>query len=38
VGGGRPGEPRLTTSFWFALGDHEAARGQVHRRLWHYMN
>jgi len=28
--------PRVTTSFWFALGD--GARGQVHRHLRHYMN
>lgn len=32
---GRPA-PRLTTSFWFALGDD--ARPQVHRHLRHYMN
>ncbi|MEZ0578027.1 LLM class flavin-dependent oxidoreductase [Nocardioides sp. MH1] len=29
-------EPRLTTSFWFAVGDDP--RGQVHRHLRHYMN
>jgi alkanesulfonate monooxygenase SsuD/methylene tetrahydromethanopterin reductase-like flavin-dependent oxidoreductase (luciferase family) len=35
---GRP-EPRLTTSFWFALDDGSgAAREQVHRHLRHYMN
>jgi len=34
---GRPA-PRLTTSFWFALGDPETARAQVHRHLRHYMN
>lgn len=34
---GRPA-PRVTTSFWFALGDPEAARAQVHRHLRHYMN
>jgi hypothetical protein len=35
---GRP-EPRLTTSFWFALDDGSgAARAQVHRHLRHYMN
>ena len=28
--------PRLTTSFWFALGDD--ARPQIHRHLRHYMN
>ncbi|WP_243059045.1 LLM class flavin-dependent oxidoreductase [Nocardioides sp. SR21] len=32
---GRPA-PRVTTSFWFALGD--GAREQVHRHLRHYMN
>lgn len=32
---GRP-EPRLTTSFWFAVGDQP--RAQVHRHLLHYMN
>ncbi|MCW2797187.1 LLM class flavin-dependent oxidoreductase [Nocardioides sp.] len=33
--------PRLTTSFWFALGDDAPsgpARSQVHRHLRHYMN
>ncbi|MCW2773337.1 MAG: hypothetical protein JWN91_1663 [Nocardioides sp.] len=30
--------PRVTTSFWFALGDPVAARVQVHRHLRHYMN
>lgn len=34
---GRPA-PRLTTSFWFALGEPDAARAQVHRHLRHYMN
>ena len=35
---GRP-EPRLTTSFWFALDDGDGpAREQVHRHLRHYMN
>lgn len=34
---GRPA-PRLTTSFWFALGEPGAARDQVHRHLRHYMN
>lgn len=35
---GRP-EPRLTTSFWFALDDGDgSARAQVHRHLRHYMN
>jgi alkanesulfonate monooxygenase SsuD/methylene tetrahydromethanopterin reductase-like flavin-dependent oxidoreductase (luciferase family) len=35
---GRP-EPRLTTSFWFALDDGDgSARTQVHRHLRHYMN
>lgn len=32
------GSPRLTTSFFFALGDRESARAQVHRHLRHYMN
>jgi alkanesulfonate monooxygenase SsuD/methylene tetrahydromethanopterin reductase-like flavin-dependent oxidoreductase (luciferase family) len=32
---GRP-SPRLTTSFWFAVGDEP--RGQVRRHLLHYMN
>jgi alkanesulfonate monooxygenase SsuD/methylene tetrahydromethanopterin reductase-like flavin-dependent oxidoreductase (luciferase family) len=32
------GVPRLTTSFFFALGDREQARVQVHRHLRHYMN
>src|SRR5690606_35508537 len=32
-------EPRLATSFWFALDDDaEAARAQVHRHLRHYMS
>lgn len=33
--------PRLTTSFWFALDDHDdhgRARAQVHAHLRHYMN
>ena len=32
------GAPRLTTSFFFALGEPDAARAQVHRHLRHYMN
>ena len=32
------GAPWLTTSFWFALGERDAAREQVHRHLRHYMN
>jgi hypothetical protein len=32
------GAPWLTTSFWFAVGEDEAARAQVHRHLRHYMN
>ena len=32
------GTPRLTTSFFFALGEEATARGQVHRHLRHYMN
>ncbi len=32
-------EPRVTTSFWFALDDGDgSAREQVHRHLRHYMN
>jgi alkanesulfonate monooxygenase SsuD/methylene tetrahydromethanopterin reductase-like flavin-dependent oxidoreductase (luciferase family) len=34
---GRPG-PHLATSFWFAIGDRENARAQVHRHLRRYMN
>ena len=34
---GRPA-PRVTTSFWFALGEPAAAREQIHRHLLHYMN
>lgn len=34
---GKP-EPYLATSFWFAFGDADAARAQVHRHLRHYMN
>ncbi|MBZ5738539.1 LLM class flavin-dependent oxidoreductase [Nocardioides mangrovi] len=34
---GRPA-PRVTTSFWFALGEAADARAQVHRHLRHYMN
>jgi len=34
---GKP-EPHLATSFWFALGDPEQARAQIHRHLRHYMN
>jgi alkanesulfonate monooxygenase SsuD/methylene tetrahydromethanopterin reductase-like flavin-dependent oxidoreductase (luciferase family) len=30
--------PRLTTSFWFALGPEASAREQVHVHLRHYMN
>lgn len=30
--------PHLATSFWFALGDGEAPRAQVHRHLRRYMN
>lgn len=30
--------PRLTTSFFAALGEEDAARHQVHRHLRHYMN
>jgi alkanesulfonate monooxygenase SsuD/methylene tetrahydromethanopterin reductase-like flavin-dependent oxidoreductase (luciferase family) len=34
---GRP-RPHLATSFWFALGDRDDARAQVHRHLRRYMN
>ena len=34
---GKPA-PHLATSFWFAFGDPEAARAQIHRHLRHYMN
>ena len=34
---GRP-KPLLATSFWFAIGDPEQARAQVHRHLLRYMN
>lgn len=34
---GKPA-PHLATSFWFALGDPDEARAQVHRHLRHYMN
>ena len=34
---GRP-KPHLTTSFWFAIGDGDQPRAQVHRHLRHYMN
>lgn len=34
---GRPA-PHLATSFWFALGDHDTARTQVHHHLRRYMN
>lgn len=34
---GKP-PPRLTTSFWFALGPEASAREQVHMHLRHYMN
>jgi alkanesulfonate monooxygenase SsuD/methylene tetrahydromethanopterin reductase-like flavin-dependent oxidoreductase (luciferase family) len=30
--------PHLATSFWFALGDPEPARAQIHQHLRHYMN
>ena len=30
--------PHLATSFWFAIGDGEDARAQVHRHLRRYMN
>lgn len=31
-------KPHLATSFWFALGDGDAPREQVHRHLLRYMN
>jgi alkanesulfonate monooxygenase SsuD/methylene tetrahydromethanopterin reductase-like flavin-dependent oxidoreductase (luciferase family) len=34
---GKP-KPHLATSFWFALGDGDEPRTQVHRHLRHYMN
>jgi alkanesulfonate monooxygenase SsuD/methylene tetrahydromethanopterin reductase-like flavin-dependent oxidoreductase (luciferase family) len=34
---GKP-KPLLATSFWFALGDRDQARAQVHRHLRRYMN
>jgi alkanesulfonate monooxygenase SsuD/methylene tetrahydromethanopterin reductase-like flavin-dependent oxidoreductase (luciferase family) len=34
---GRPA-PQLATSFWFALGDQDSARHQIHRHLRRYMN
>lgn len=34
---GKP-PPHLATSFWFALGDPQSARNQIHRHLRNYMN
>jgi alkanesulfonate monooxygenase SsuD/methylene tetrahydromethanopterin reductase-like flavin-dependent oxidoreductase (luciferase family) len=34
---GKPA-PHLATSFWFALGERDGARAQVHRHLRRYMN
>ncbi len=34
---GKPA-PHLATSFWFAIGDPDDARAQMHRHLRHYMN
>jgi len=34
---GKPA-PHLATSFWFAFGDPEESRAQMHRHLRHYMN
>lgn len=34
---GKPA-PHLATSFWFALGEPDDARAQMHRHLRHYMN
>lgn len=30
--------PHLATSFWFAIGEGDAPRAQLHRHLRHYMN
>ncbi|WP_457149141.1 LLM class flavin-dependent oxidoreductase [Mycobacterium sp. URHB0021] len=37
AGAGKP-KPHLATSFWFAIGDGDEPRAQVHRHLRHYMN
>jgi alkanesulfonate monooxygenase SsuD/methylene tetrahydromethanopterin reductase-like flavin-dependent oxidoreductase (luciferase family) len=34
----RKGKPHLATSFWFAIGDGDDPRAQVHRHLRRYMN
>ena len=34
---GKP-KPHLATSFWFAIGDGDEARAQVHHHLRRYMN
>lgn len=34
---GKPA-PHLATSFWFAIGDGDGARDQIHRHLLRYMN
>jgi alkanesulfonate monooxygenase SsuD/methylene tetrahydromethanopterin reductase-like flavin-dependent oxidoreductase (luciferase family) len=34
---GKPA-PHLATSFWFAFGEPDDARAQIHRHLRHYMN
>ncbi|MCV7223619.1 LLM class flavin-dependent oxidoreductase [Mycolicibacterium elephantis] len=34
---GKP-DPHLATSFWFAIGDGDGPRAQVHRHLCRYMN
>lgn len=31
-------KPHLATSFWYALGEPDAARAQMHRHLRHYIN
>jgi len=36
-GAGKP-KPHLATSFWFALGDGDEPRDQIHRHLRRYMN
>ncbi|MGD9620312.1 MAG: LLM class flavin-dependent oxidoreductase [Mycolicibacterium sp.] len=34
----KKGPPHLATSFWFAIGEGDAPRAQVHRHLLHYLN
>lgn len=35
---GRTTAPHLGTSFWFAIGERDEARAQLHRHLHHYLN